>query len=138
MPCSCGRHKTPQACAGARALRALPPEKRGRRPKKAVKASRRRGPLCACGCGLRCFTACRWASQACIPFALRSANARAVRKRAAVQQRLRRYRPVLDRLVGQRITREDLAALLYEEWRRGYGAGKDARRRERERQGAAA
>lgn len=133
MPCSCGQHKTPQACAGARALRALSPEQRGRRPKLAVKASRRRGPECACGCGRRCFVGCRWASRACIPHAVRSRLASVARQQSAIRQRVRRYKAVLDRLAGTRVTREDLAALLYEEHCRGYKAHQDAvRRRGRE------
>lgn len=128
MNCACGQHKTPQACAGARALRALPPEKRGRRPKVAVKATRRRGPACACGCGRICYVGCRYASHACVP---KAALARVARKRSAALQRLKRYKTVLDRIQGTRVTREDLAALLYEEWRKGYLAHADAARRQR-------
>lgn len=129
MSCACGQHKTPQACTGARHLRALSPAQRGRRPKVAVKATRRRGPLCLCGCGRVCLVNCRWASRRCIPHEVRSHLASVARRASAVRQRLRRYKAVLDRLAGRRLTREDLAAVLYEEFRVGYKAHQDAVRR---------
>jgi len=126
MPCTCGRHRTEQGCRGARVLAALPFEVKRRKPSGRPPASRRTGPFCACGCGRRCFHGCTWASRRCYPRSLRVKNARIGRQKSTVTQRLRRYKTVLDRLARlPKITREDLAAVLYAEWLKGYKAHQD-------------
>lgn len=122
MPCRCGQHRTEAGCAGARVLAALPAEVKRRKPMGKPPATRRRGPNCACGCGKRCFVGCTYASKACVPHERHVAIAVTSRQQSAIRQRLARYKAVLDRLEGRRFTREDLVAILDDEFKRGYQA----------------
>ena len=123
MSCACGQHKTPQGCAGARTLRAMPAEVRRRKPSGRPKASRRTGPLCVCGCGRRCFPEARYASQACVPRSVRSATMREGWARASPQLRAQRFKQDIDRLLARgRITHGELLATLQAVWDRGYAA----------------
>lgn len=92
---------------------------------------RRRGAFCQCGCGRRCFHTCRYATRQCMPTEERSRLAREAAAKRPGLQRLARFRAYLDRL-PQRMTREDLATVLYEVYRRGYHAGRCTGARVRE------
>lgn len=121
MPCPCGHHRTPQGCAGARTLAALPAEKKVRLPSGRPAASRRTGPLCACGCGRRCFPRSRYARQACVPREVRVGAMIAGWRRVAQQIRARRFKADIDRLlVTGRVSREDLIAFAHTIFDRGY------------------
>lgn len=95
-----------------------------------VPESRRTGGPCACGCGRPRLPGAQHATRACIPPSERSRLARESRVESAKLQRLRRFKVDLDRL-PQKLTREDLAAMFYDVWRRGYHAGRTAKVRER-------
>lgn len=101
-----------------------------------VPESRRTGALCACGCLRRCLPACRYASRACMPSSERSRLSRESRVVSARLQRLRRFKQDLDRL-PRRMTREDIAAVLYDVYRRGYHAGRSIGVRATSERGAA-
>ncbi len=132
MACSCGRHQTQPRCDSAARLAALPADVKRRKPTGKPPATRRRGKFCGCGCGKRCFVGCTYASHACVPRGVRATIASTSRQKGAIRKRLERYRATLDRLAGRRITREDLAALLDDEFRRGYQSCLVRERRQRE------
>ncbi|HXD20114.1 MAG TPA: hypothetical protein VN654_24030 [Vicinamibacterales bacterium] len=130
MSCACGKHKTPQACAGARHLATLPFAVKVRKPSGRPRASRRRGPLCACGCGVRTHgREHRWATPACIPPGTRAAKVSATMRRLAARRRAERFRAEIARM-KRRISCEELLALFQIVWERGYAAclGREKRR----------
>lgn len=125
MPCNCGQHRTPQGCAGARSLARLPADRKIRKPSGQPKASRRTGPLCACGCGRRCHPRKTWARPACVPRTTRQAAGRKSRAASVARHRAARFRLDLDRVLvdGRRINREELLATFMVIYTRGYNAG---------------
>lgn len=130
MPCACGQHKTPQACAGARTL-AMPGVRHRNTPTWKPRATKKNGPLCACGCGRRCYPRCTYASPACVPIGVRTAAMRAGWRRTAEMRRTLRFRADIERLVGAsggRITRQDLIVFAETIDRRAYDRGLKARK----------
>lgn len=135
MPCRCGQHKNESGCAGARFLKALPADQRWRnKPSGRPRASARTGPICRCGCGRRCYPRSTWASQACVPPAVRVAAMKAGWAKSVVRLRALRFKADIDRLLqAGRVSREDLIVFAHTIYRRGYDT-----RLKRERRGAAA
>jgi hypothetical protein len=133
MLCACGQHKTPQGCAGARALKALLAELRWRnKPSGRPRASGRTGPLCLCGCGARCHPRAQWASQECVPGEVRAAAMRAGWAKAVMRHRALRFKADIDRLLETgRVSREDLIVFAHAIYRRGYETGLKRGRRGR-------
>ena len=97
---------------------------------------RRTGGPCACGCGRPRLQKCRYATRACMPHEERVRLASQSRLASAWRARALRFKADLDRL-ERKVTREDLMALLYTVYRRGYHAGRSQGVRERARKVAA-
>jgi hypothetical protein len=122
VSCACGRHKTPQGCAGARHLAALAPERKVRQKRVFERGPRKRnGGTCRCGCGRQCTSPRnKYATPACYPRAIRVENGRrngTVQAQRVIQKRFKEdVRQVVDK---GRITAGDLFAKFQEIYERG-------------------
>lgn len=133
MPCRCGRHQTPQGCAGATFLANLPAEQRKKKTGRKPRVYPRTGPLCACGCGRRCLKRARYASFACVPKSVRTNALRDGWAKASQRHRAIRFKKDIDRLlVDGKISRGELIAFAHEIYERGYHAAVQRQRRRQE------
>jgi hypothetical protein len=135
MPCNCGKHKTPQGCAGAKILSGVPWAERcgkARRP--------RSGPLCACGCGQRCHTGNLWASLHCVPRDARKQWGLQGSKVKAQRFLRNRFKGDIERLAanGGRFTQGELLATFQAIYERGVQATRRTEYRQRKAQEEAA
>lgn len=88
-------------------------------------------PLCACGCGQPVKTRRnRWATPGCVPRSERATWCRKGRKTHAYRRRARIFQQELAQL-GPRFTREDLLVVFQRIYKRGLGAARAERYRDR-------
>ena len=90
--------------------------------------------LCLCGCGRRVKKACRkYASQACIPPAVKRAAGQLGNRVYAFTVRRRIFEREIRQISGRQITREDLLVVFARIAKRNYLSGYNARMRHEDR-----